>query len=726
MDGVVRDALTVNQQVIGPTIEATVGDNLLITVTNRCMMQEVVSMHWHGIRQKETPWADGAAFVTNCPLTFGTSYTYNFTVDAPGTYWYHIHAGSLREEGANGLLIVYSQPSSDPTDLVQSTSQFGTLQYDDEIHVILSDRYAKSVYTLNAMMDNNPFMKVGSPDMIYVNGKSESKDCSYNVTTTTVTTTSTDGASTTITTTCKGQREIFALERNKTYLVRVVNAAFLSFFNLAIAGHYFTIVGVDGDSYTTPVDVHSLDLSAGQRIMALLRYDDTSVDASTTKTYVMQAQTDWGGVVNTHAGIVHAYVTYSNPVNINTKAISPLVPPNESRNWHAWYDLVTPHPDTVNDSPNANEVTKRFQIDGKIQYVDTRTGTGLSPPTLVGGAPNTRESWTDAAVLSIVKKRTSTVGQPNAASSSAMEMTPALHPLRIELNDVVEIVVQAYASGSGGCDLHPWHLHGHSFWLVSRGDGLYNATTGTGDGQAAAINTYTSARPLKMDTVSGYPARFSDTRAGKSRGVWNDPCGWFVVRFRADNPGMWLFHCHIGWHMEMGMALVFDEASEMIPPPSADYGMCGAAGEVGNIATLFKETAVVHESSDQEYPNSHQEFKHGATYQVLVAFLVLLAVVASGAAIGLFCMWQKVKNVRFERINPHSQHTDEIENPLSAHGLQHNDQYSPVSSRVQSSQSSNFEELSEIDDELEEIDFNHHSQHGRKKLAFQPMQVEKV
>eukprot|EP01032_Pedospumella_encystans_P024942 gene24942-28198_t len=581
MDGVIRDALTVNQQVIGPTIEATVGDNLLITVTNRCMMQEVVSMHWHGIRQKDTPWADGAAFVTNCPLTFGTSYTYNFTVDAPGTYWYHIHAGSLREEGANGLLIVYSQPSRDPTDLVQSTSQFGTLHHDDEIHVILNDRYAKSVYTLNAMMDNNPFMKVSSPDVVYINGKSESKDCSYNGTTTTVTTTSTDGASTTITTTCKGQREIFTLERNKTYLVRVVNAAFLSFFNLAIAGHFFTIVGVDGDSYTTPVDVNSLDLSAGQRIMALVRFNDTSADASTTETYVMQAQTDWGGVVNTHAAIVHAYVTYSDPANIDTKAISPLVPPNESRNWHAWYDLVTPHPDTVNDCPNANEVTKRFQIDGKIQYVDTHTGTGLTPPTLVGGTPNTRESWTvynnsrlmmpstpylldsyvaqlndttmatrkhsshkptrnpsnkDAAVLSKEKTRTSTVGQRNAASSSAMEMTPALHPLRIELNDVVEVVVKAYASGSGGCDLHPWHLHGHSFWLVSRGDGLYNATTGTGDGPGAADNTYNSARPLKMDTVSGYPARFSDSRAGKSRGVWNDPCGWFVIRFRADNP----------------------------------------------------------------------------------------------------------------------------------------------------------------------------------------------
>ena len=25
------------------------------------------------------------------------------------------------------------------------------------------------------------------------------------------------------------------------------------------------------------------------------------------------------------------------------------------------------------------------------------------------------------------------------------------------------------------------------------------------------------------------------------------PCGFVVLRLKADNPGMWLFHCHISW-----------------------------------------------------------------------------------------------------------------------------------------------------------------------------------
>lgn len=32
---------------------------------------------------------------------------------------------------------------------------------------------------------------------------------------------------------------------------------------------------------------------------------------------------------------------------------------------------------------------------------------------------------------------------------------------------------------------------------------------------------------------------------------------WVAIRFIADNPGVWLFHCHIDWHMLTGMATAF-------------------------------------------------------------------------------------------------------------------------------------------------------------------------
>jgi len=623
LDGFVKDALTINKNFIGPTIEATVGDNLLISVTNHAIIQEVITLHWHGVAQSGTPWADGTAFIANCPITFGSTYLHNFTVNEPGTFWYHAHIGSLNAEGTAGMIVVYSPPpesAPSTTSWAQTTSQFGNFSYDAELRIIMSDWYHPSAYTLNTMLEHNPFTWVGNGDSILINGKGESKHCSFNGTTTTLTSVSSDGSTASVTTTCRGKREVFSLDRSKTYLVRVLNGAYLAFFNLAIAGHYFTVLGVDGNSFTEPVDVNSLDLSSGQRVMALLRFNSSvsNPDRVRNETFLMQVQTDWRGHDNTNAGIAHAFVTYGNASTIQSDEVSPLVPPNESRSWHEWYDLVhapTSANPTISTSdptcPTSAEVTKRFQIDAMQQFVQASTGRGLSPVSVTPGIPDTKLAWTvynnsrlmmpatplllsayldtlnntvqapsrrrlssssssstaaslkphreafssldttpeqvnklssgrkthfwdQYEIISPLHGPSSNIAVPrasiqNVGSEEMAEMDPALKPLRIEEGDVVELVVQAYASGTGGCDLHPWHLHGHSFWLASRGAGMYDPAT-------AAANAF--AHPLRQDTVSGYPSNHSESRGQSSpKGVWQDPCGWFVIRFRADNPG---------------------------------------------------------------------------------------------------------------------------------------------------------------------------------------------
>ncbi|KAK4448793.1 laccase [Podospora aff. communis PSN243] len=41
--------------------------------------------------------------------------------------------------------------------------------------------------------------------------------------------------------------------------------------------------------------------------------------------------------------------------------------------------------------------------------------------------------------------------------------------------------------------------------------------------------------------------------------------GWVVVAFRTDNPGAWLFHCHIAWHVSQGLSVQFLERVQEIP-----------------------------------------------------------------------------------------------------------------------------------------------------------------
>lgn len=47
--------------------------------------------------------------------------------------------------------------------------------------------------------------------------------------------------------------------------------------------------------------------------------------------------------------------------------------------------------------------------------------------------------------------------------------------------------------------------------------------------------------------------------------------GWLRVRFVADNPGVWLSHCHVLWHVYFGQALAFVVEPDRIP--AAPRGM---------------------------------------------------------------------------------------------------------------------------------------------------------
>ena len=83
-------------------------------------------------------------------------------------------------------------------------------------------------------------------------------------------------------------------------------------------------------------------------------------------------------------------------------------------------------------------------------------------------------------------------------------------------NEVVEIVVNNHDPGK-----HPFHLHGHAFQAIARGD--------DDSGDYDPSNVTLPDVPMRRDTFMVRPN------------------GHVVLRFRSDNPGVWLFHCHIEW-----------------------------------------------------------------------------------------------------------------------------------------------------------------------------------
>lgn len=51
--------------------------------------------------------------------------------------------------------------------------------------------------------------------------------------------------------------------------------------------------------------------------------------------------------------------------------------------------------------------------------------------------------------------------------------------------------------------------------------------------------------------------------------------GFTVIRFVANNPGFWIFHCHIEFHVEVGMALIFKVGDyNQMPPLPKGFPTC--------------------------------------------------------------------------------------------------------------------------------------------------------
>ncbi|ORY83204.1 multicopper oxidase-domain-containing protein [Protomyces lactucae-debilis] len=103
-----------------------------------------------------------------------------------------------------------------------------------------------------------------------------------------------------------------------------------------------------------------------------------------------------------------------------------------------------------------------------------------------------------------------------------------VYELKGEPTDTVLIVLQ----DTTGIP-HPIHLHGHDMSIAALG-------TGTWDGNFDLDN------PPRRDTVQ------------------MDAGGHLAMHFRLDNPGLWLFHCHIAFHVSSGFGAQFAEQAKDI------------------------------------------------------------------------------------------------------------------------------------------------------------------
>ncbi|GAA0169610.1 oxidase [Lithospermum erythrorhizon] len=520
-----HNIITVNGQFPGPTITVRNGDSLVVRVLNQA--QYNVTIHWHGIRQMRTPWADGPEYVTQCPIQPGATYTYRFKIEnQEGTLWWHAHSRWLRATVYGALIILPKSGSSFPfskpvLDLPIMLGEWWNRNVLDVMRQALITGAAPNVsdaYTIN-----------GQPGDFY--------RCSR-----------------------QGTFKV-SVTPGETVLLRVINAALNQELFFTVANHRLTVVGNDA-AYNKPFTTNVIMVGPGQTTNVLLTADQRPGRYYMAARAYQSAQN--AGFDNTTTTAILEY--RNSQTGSSSRPVLPILP-------------------RFNDTATVTAFTRQMRGNPAFGKVPTSVDENLfftvglgffncTPGPRCQGPNNTRFAASMNNVSFVLPRSTSLLQAyynniPGVFTTDFPPIPPVQFDYtgnvsralwqprrgtklyRLRFGSSVQVVLQD--TSIGGIEDHPIHLHGYHFFVVGQGFGNFNPRTDT-----AKFNL---VDPPVRNTI-------------------NVPTGgWSVIRFIADNPGVWLMHCHIDSHLTWGLAMAFvvengEGKSQSVEPPPADLPPC--------------------------------------------------------------------------------------------------------------------------------------------------------
>ncbi|THU89658.1 laccase2 [Dendrothele bispora CBS 962.96] len=457
-DGFERSAVTAGGSFPGTPILIQKGDSVDIAVNNQLSdptMRRSTSIHWHGFFQARSSYADGPAFVNQCPIAPGNTFHYAFdTAGQTGSYWYHSHLSTQYCDGLRGVFIVYD-PDDPHKDLYD---------VDDESTIItLADWYHDPAPA--AQDEFFETLSVPTPDSSLINGRGRfvgGDEVPY---------------------------AVINVEQNKRYRLRLVSISCRPFHTFSIDGHNFTAIELDGVSHD-PVIAQNVDVYAAQRVSVVLKADQP------VGNYWIRAPPTGGSSKN-----------------------NPNLDPSLTK-------AILRYAGAPDEEPTTTGAATGHKLDDAEMHPIAaegpgKLGDGPADRTYVLKITQPNQPFFDINGISYVSPPVPVLLQIMSGASEATDFLPSEQVFLIEQDEIVDIVIP----GNGS---HPFHLHGHNFDII----------------RTATQTTPNFVNPPRRDVVPIIGTDESNT----------------TFRFKADNPGAWFLHCHIDWHLEAGLAIVFAES----------------------------------------------------------------------------------------------------------------------------------------------------------------------
>lgn len=219
-----------NGQVPGPLLRMKEGRPVTIEVFNDSGEADIA--HWHGLHIP--PEVDGATEEGTPIIPAHQSARYTFTPRPSGTRWYHSHvmAGrNLKRATYTGQFgFFYIDPANDPGN------------YDQEVFL--------------ALKEWDPYFSSAGPD-------DDSIDVAYNLFS--------------INDRAFPHGEPIRVKQGQRVLLRILNASATVHRRIAVAGHKFRVVAMDGNPVASPQEVGALEFGPAERIDAIVEMNQPGV-----------------------------------------------------------------------------------------------------------------------------------------------------------------------------------------------------------------------------------------------------------------------------------------------------------------------------------------------------------------------------------------------------------------------------------------------------------------
>lgn len=558
-DCTVRPSPTINFTSPGPVLRYKEGQRVWIRVINQ-LDDEPLTIHFHGLAQFGSPFADGTSRVSQPPIPpRGGFFDYEFQLpyDSAGTYLYHSHQG-LQSLTAYGAFIVEENDRAK-----------APYRWDHELTLLFADYYHAPDRQLVSGLEAKPLKFLGEPQSLVVNGRALGTCDPVH---------SPFGCSQTCRT------HVLDVKPGSVYRIRLIGISVLSFIYFAIESHAeLRIIEVDG-AYVKPAKTSYIQLASGQRYSILLKTKSLKQLAK------LKGQLDFYGRMETRwrekelkgafllryhldppqiktlfdqdpqgdrklkqkaqGALSSSKDLSSHPIdpNLNLDRLIPL--PDERDKWLT--SIFRPLK-VKKEAPTASQVTRRIFISGQqkklgdggvnwfvnnVVYVDTKP----QVPVLVtayskGIRPNYEKAFRNNGY------------------------DPDLNAYPIKLGEVIEFVIINRASTANVSEAHPWHFHGNRFWVIGAG---YGEFTMKDYRRINKDNNRRNKRSIERDTqviFAGKHGHYSQAKVPAAT-----PVGWLVLRLVAKTPGAFLIHCHLQVHAVMGMTMLMLTGIEHLPP----------------------------------------------------------------------------------------------------------------------------------------------------------------